>query len=117
MRILNNLIKVAAVAGYSEATAECVFSARNRLDTPCRRRLPPYKQGNLTLLHFEKKIVRNVRFPEFATHCLPFCAREACAPAYRGRLVAYRGQLVAGRACLRAIRRWNVSQGHASRYS
>ena len=52
------------MAGYSVATAECVFSARNRIDTPCRRRLTPYKQGNLTLLHFEKKIVRSVRFPE-----------------------------------------------------
>ena len=58
MRILNNLFKVAAVAGYSVATAECVFSARNRIDSP-------YKQGNLTILHFEKKIVRDVRFPEF----------------------------------------------------
>ena len=65
MRILNNLFKIAAVAGYSLATAECVFSPRNRIDTPYRRRLTPYKQGNLTLLHFEKKIVRNVRFPEF----------------------------------------------------
>ena len=58
MRILNNLFKVAAVA-------ECNFSTRNRIDTPCRRRLTPYKQGNPTLLHFEKKIVRDVRFPEF----------------------------------------------------
>ena len=65
MRILNNLFKVAAVAGYSIATAECVFPARNRIDTPCRRRLTPHKQGNLTVLHFEKKIVRDVRFPEF----------------------------------------------------
>ena len=60
MRIMNNLFKVAALAGYSVSTAECVFSARNR-----RRRLTPYKQGNMTLLHFEKKIVRDVRFPEF----------------------------------------------------
>ena len=58
MRILNNLFRVATVAGYSVATAKCVFSARNRIDTPCRRRLTPYKQVNLTLLHFEKKIVR-----------------------------------------------------------
>ena len=65
MRILNNLFEVAAVAGYSVATVECVFSARNLIDTPCRRRLTPYKQGNLTLLHFEKKIVRDVTFPEF----------------------------------------------------
>ena len=65
MSILNNLFKVGAVAGYSVATAECVFSARNRIGTPCRRRLTPYKQGNLTLLHFEKKILRDVRFPEF----------------------------------------------------
>ena len=65
MCILNNLSKVAAVAGYSVATAECVFSARNFIDTPCRRQLTPYKQGNLTILHFEKKIVRDVRFPEF----------------------------------------------------
>ena len=49
MRILNNLFKVSAVAGYSVATAECVSSARNRIDTPCRRRLTPYKQRNLTL--------------------------------------------------------------------
>ena len=65
MRILNNLFKVAAVAGYSVATAECVFSARNRIDTSCRRRLTPYEQGSLTLLPFEKKIVRDVRFPKF----------------------------------------------------
>ena len=44
MRVLNNLFKVAAVAGYRVR-----FSARNRIDTPCRRRLTPYKQGNLTL--------------------------------------------------------------------
>ena len=69
MRILNNLFKVAAVAGYSVATAERVSSARNRIDTPCRRRLTPYKQGNLTLLHFEKKIVRDVRFPEILSKC------------------------------------------------
>ena len=31
MRILNHLFKVAAVAGYSVSTVECVFSARNRL--------------------------------------------------------------------------------------
>ena len=65
MRILNNLFKVAVVAGYSVTTAECVFSARNRIDTPCRRRLTPYKQGTLTLIHFENTIVRDVRFLEF----------------------------------------------------
>ena len=44
MRILNNLFKVAVVAGYSVTTAECVFSARNLIDTPCRRRLTPYNK-------------------------------------------------------------------------
>ena len=43
MRVLKVLFQVAITAGYSTSTAECVFSARARIDTPSRRRLTPYK--------------------------------------------------------------------------
>lgn len=65
MSHLEIIFKVALVAGYSNATAECVFSARKRVQTQWRCRLTPYKQGNLTLLHFEKGYVRDVTFAEF----------------------------------------------------
>lgn len=68
MRTLSNLYKVSVVAGYSVASVENVFSARKRIQTPSRRKLTPYKQGNLTLLHFEKKYLRDVSFPEFLKH-------------------------------------------------
>lgn len=68
MIMLTNIFKVAVVAGYSVASVESVFSARKRVHTSSRRRLTPYKQGNLTLLHFEKDYVRDISFPEFLHH-------------------------------------------------
>ena len=65
IRILNILYRVAITAGYSTSTAECVFSARKRVDTHCRRRLTPYRQGSLTVLHFEKAITRKITFEQF----------------------------------------------------
>ena len=41
MRVIKVLFQVAITAGYSTSTAECVFSARARIDTPSRRRLTP----------------------------------------------------------------------------
>ena len=64
-KIIHILFKFAMIAGYSTATVECAFSARKRIDTDHRRRLTPYKQGNLTLLHFEKKLTKSVSFDEF----------------------------------------------------
>ena len=51
-KMIHILFKFAMIAGYSTATVECAFSGRKRIDTDHRRRLTPYKQGNLTLLHF-----------------------------------------------------------------
>ena len=65
IRILNILYRVAITAGYSTSTAECVFSARKRVDTHCRRRLTPYRQGSLTVLHFEKAITRKITYEQF----------------------------------------------------
>ena len=65
MRVLKVLFQVAITAGYSTSTAECVFSARARIDTPSRRRLTPYKQGNLTLLHFESGLTSKITFEDF----------------------------------------------------
>lgn len=63
--VLKLLYKSAVVAGYSTSTVENAFSARNRVDTDCRRRLSPYKQGDLTLLHFEKVLLSEINFDEF----------------------------------------------------
>ena len=65
MRVIKVLFQVAITAGYSTSTAECVFSARARIDTPSRRRLTPYKQGNLTLLHFESGLTSKITFEDF----------------------------------------------------
>lgn len=63
--VISSLLKVAIVAGYSTSTVENAFSARNRVDTDRRRRLTPYKQGNLSLLHFEKQILSAIDFESF----------------------------------------------------
>lgn len=65
IRVLKVLFQVATTAGFSTSTVEAVFSARARIDTPSRRRLTPYKQGNLTLLHFERRLTRSVTFDDF----------------------------------------------------
>ena len=64
-RVITVILTVAVVSGYSTATVENVFSARQRIDSRRRRKLTPYKQGNLTLLHFEKQITKSVTFDEF----------------------------------------------------
>ena len=63
--MLTSLLQVAIICGYSTSTVENVFSARARIDTSCRRRLTPYKQGVLTLLHFEKDLTSNLKFDDF----------------------------------------------------
>lgn len=65
VEVLEVLFKIAVVAGYSTSTVEAAFSARTRIDGFHRRRMSPYKQGNLTVLHFEKKLTKAVTFEEF----------------------------------------------------
>ena len=57
------------VAGYSTSTVENSFSARNRVDTDRRRRLSPYKQGDLSLLHFESALLQSLTFVDFLKVC------------------------------------------------
>ena len=47
------------------STVENSFSARNRVDTDRRRRLSPYKQGDLSLLHFESALLQSLTFEDF----------------------------------------------------
>ena len=63
--ILKQIYLVAVTAGYSSSVVECGFSARNRIDTCHRRRMTPYRQANLTLLHFENTLTRNITFEQF----------------------------------------------------
>ena len=55
------------MAGYSTSTVENSFSvsARNRVDTDRRRRLSPYKQGDLSLLH----LLQSLTFEDFLKFC------------------------------------------------
>ena len=46
-------------------TVENLFSARARIDTACRRRLTPYKEVVLTLLHFERDLTNSISFEDF----------------------------------------------------
>ena len=63
--ILKPIYLVAVTTGYSSSVVECGFSACNRIDTCHRRRMTPYRQANLTLLHFENKLTRNISFEQF----------------------------------------------------
>ena len=65
MPVISALLRTAVVTGYSTFTVENSFSARNRVDTDRRRSLSPYKQGNLSLLHFEKELLNNISFEDF----------------------------------------------------
>ena len=67
MIVLSAMFRMAIVAGYSTSTVENSFSARNRVDTDRRRRLSPYKQGDLSLLHFESALlqVQSLTFEDF----------------------------------------------------
>ena len=65
-KVLWAVMKTAVVTGYSTSTVENSFSARKRVDKAERRRLSPYKQGNLSLLHFESKFLNDVSFEQFA---------------------------------------------------
>ena len=58
-------IMVIVIAGYSTSTVENSFSVRNRVDTDRRRRLSPYKQGDLSLLHFESALLQSLTFKDF----------------------------------------------------
>ena len=64
-KILQQLYLVAVTAGYSASVVECCFSAMNRIDTPHRRKMTPYREADLTLLHFENKLTRNIKFKDF----------------------------------------------------
>ena len=60
---LNQIYKVAITVGYNTQTSvECMFSALNRIDIPHRRCQLSWREGSLTLLHFESKLARNVTF-------------------------------------------------------
>ena len=61
MIVLSAMFRMAIVAGYSTSTVENSFSARNRVDTDRRRRLSPYKQGDLSLLH----LLQSLAFEDF----------------------------------------------------
>lgn len=63
--ILQQLYLVAVTAGYSSSVVECVFSALNRVDTCHRRRMTPYREASLTLLHFENTITKAITFEQF----------------------------------------------------
>ena len=63
--IIKHIYLAAVTAGYSSSVVECGFSARNRIDTCHRRRMTPYRQANLTLLHFENTLTRNITFEQF----------------------------------------------------
>ena len=65
MPVISALLRTAVVTGYSTSTVENSFSARNRVDTDRRRSLSPYKQGNLSLLHFEKELLNNISIEDF----------------------------------------------------
>ena len=65
MIVLSAMFRMAIVAGYSTSTEENSFSARNRVDTDRRRRLSPYKQGDLSLLHFESALLQSLTFEDF----------------------------------------------------
>ena len=65
MPVISALLRTAVVTGYSTSTVENSFSARNRVDTDRRRSLSTYKQGNLSLLHFEKELLNNISFEDF----------------------------------------------------
>ena len=45
--------------------AKVAFSARNRVDTVCRTRFSPYKEGILTVVHFKRELTMSVQFPDF----------------------------------------------------
>ena len=63
--ILKQIYLAAVTAGYSSSVVECGFSARNRIDTCHRMRMTPYREANLTLLHFENTLTRNITFEQF----------------------------------------------------
>ena len=65
MIVLSAMFRMAIVAGYSMSTVENSFSARNRVDTDRRRRLSPYKQGDLSLLQFESALLQSLTFEDF----------------------------------------------------
>ena len=62
--VLSAMFRMAIVAGYSTSTVENSLSARNRVDTDRRRRLSPYKQGDLSLLHFESALLQSLTFED-----------------------------------------------------
>ena len=63
--ILKQLYLVASTAGYSSSVVECCFSALNRIDTCHRRTMTPYREAELTLLHFENDLTRKISFEDF----------------------------------------------------
>ena len=65
MIVLSAMFRMAIVAEYSTSTVENSFSARNRVHTDRRRRFSPYKQGDLSLLHFESALLQTLTFEDF----------------------------------------------------
>ena len=66
-KLLWVVVKTALVTGFSTSTVENSFLARKRVDSDGRRKLSPYKQGNLALLHFESELLNEVNFEQFLT--------------------------------------------------
>ena len=63
---LIQIFKVAVTAGYTQTRVECLFSALNRIDTQHRRSQLSTRQTNLTMLHFEQEVTRDITFDDFA---------------------------------------------------
>ena len=59
------MIVLSAMFRMAIVDLENSFSARNRVDTDRRRRLSPYKQGDLSLLHFESALLQSLTFEFF----------------------------------------------------
>ena len=53
--------------GYGSVTNECSFSALQQIDSPHRRSMNPYRECNLTFLHFEKEVLSSVTFDVFVS--------------------------------------------------
>ena len=60
------LYKLCMTCGYASARVECLFSALNYIDSPRRCKSSPWRENALTHPLFEKDIVREITFEEFA---------------------------------------------------
>ena len=64
--ILIELYKISITCGYASARVECLFSSMTFVDSARRRSSTPFRECSLTHLHFERNIVKEITFDEFA---------------------------------------------------